>query len=49
LDLNGGVHLVLRVKTDDAVRLDTLAAAERLPTELADAVVPLSDQDATAS
>ena len=30
LDLNGGVHLVLRVKTDDALQLETQATVERL-------------------
>ena len=30
LDLNGGVHLVLRVDTDDALRAETGATAERL-------------------
>ena len=30
LDLKGGVHLVLRVQTDDALRLETDQAAERL-------------------
>src|ERR1044072_782108 len=29
LDLKGGVHLVLRVQTDDAIRAETAAAAER--------------------
>jgi preprotein translocase subunit SecD len=30
LDLKGGVHLVLRVQTDDAVRLETQTSADRL-------------------
>jgi preprotein translocase subunit SecD len=30
LDLKGGVHLVLRVQTDDAIRVETDAAAERV-------------------
>ena len=30
LDLKGGVHLVLRVNTDDALRLDTETTADRL-------------------
>jgi protein-export membrane protein SecD/preprotein translocase SecF subunit len=34
LDLNGGVQLVLRVKTDDALLLQTQAATERLRTTL---------------
>jgi preprotein translocase subunit SecD len=34
LDLKGGVHLVLRVRTDDAVKLQTDLTAERLRDEL---------------
>jgi preprotein translocase subunit SecD len=34
LDLKGGVHLVLRVQTDDAVRLETQTAADRLREQL---------------
>src|SRR5512146_2466922 len=34
LDLKGGVHLVLRVQTDDALRLQTEQEAERLREEL---------------
>ncbi len=34
LDLQGGVHLVLQVQTDDALRLQTQTAAERLREEL---------------
>lgn len=30
LDLKGGVHLVMRVQTDDALRVETEAAADRL-------------------
>ena len=30
LDLKGGVHLVMRVQTDDALRLETETAMERL-------------------
>ena len=37
LDLKGGVHLVLRVHTDDALRLETETALERMRTELAKA------------
>ncbi len=37
LDLKGGVHLVLRVQTDDALRLGSEAAMERMRTELAKA------------
>src|SRR5947207_13627107 len=34
LDLKGGVHLVLRVQTDDALRVQTDGDAERLREEL---------------
>jgi preprotein translocase subunit SecD len=34
LDLKGGVHLVLRVQTDDALRLETEAESERFREEL---------------
>ena len=34
LDLKGGVHLVLRVQTDDALRLETEQEMERLRAEL---------------
>src|SRR5712692_6288164 len=34
LDLKGGVHLVLRVATDDALRLETEQEMERLRGEL---------------
>jgi protein-export membrane protein SecD/preprotein translocase SecF subunit len=42
LDLNGGVQLVLRAKTDEALLLQTQAAAERLRTTLTDARVAFS-------
>src|SRR5919106_998845 len=34
LDLKGGVHLVLRVQTDDALRLETETEMERLRAEV---------------
>ncbi len=34
LDLKGGVHLVLRVNTDDALKVETIATAERTRDEL---------------
>src|SRR5215475_1253433 len=34
LDLKGGVHLVLRVQTDDALRIETQTEMERLREEL---------------
>jgi preprotein translocase subunit SecD len=37
LDLKGGVHLVLRVHTDDALRVETETAMERMRAELAKA------------
>ena len=40
LDLKGGVHLVLRVETDDALRLVTEQEMERLRDELQDAQHP---------
>jgi preprotein translocase subunit SecD len=37
LDLKGGVHLVLRVQTDDALRVESETAMERMRSELAKA------------
>src|SRR3989338_492148 len=34
LDLKGGVHLVMRVQTDDALRLETQTTADRLAEQL---------------
>ena len=34
LDLAGGVHMVLRVQTDDALRVETETAAEQLGEQL---------------
>ena len=42
LDLNGGPQLVLRVKTEEALLLQTQAAAEQLRTTLTDARVSFS-------
>ena len=39
LDLKGGVHLVLKVRTDDALKLETEMATERLREALAQANV----------
>jgi preprotein translocase subunit SecD len=50
LDLKGGVHLVLRVQTDDALRLETEQEMERLREELTKrgvAGVTVSAPDAT--
>src|SRR5215208_6888847 len=39
LDLKGGVHLVLRVNTEDALKLETQTTAEQLSAALKDANV----------
>jgi preprotein translocase subunit SecD len=41
LDLKGGVHLVLRVQTDDALHLETQTTADRLAEHLKTANVPV--------
>ena len=43
LDLQGGVHLVLRVQTDDALRLETETAVERLREELNTQAITFGD------
>jgi preprotein translocase subunit SecD len=43
LDLKGGVHLVLRVQTDDALRLETDTETERLREELTKRNVPFTN------
>jgi preprotein translocase subunit SecD len=40
LDLKGGVHLVLRVQTDDALRIETETTADRLREQLRTSKVP---------
>jgi preprotein translocase subunit SecD len=40
LDLKGGVHLVMQVKTDDAVRIETDTTADRLREQLGTANIP---------
>jgi preprotein translocase subunit SecD len=42
LDLKGGVHLVLRVQTDDALRLETDTESERLREELTKRNIPFT-------
>jgi preprotein translocase subunit SecD len=42
LDLKGGVHLVLRVQTDDALRLETETEMERLREELRTRNIPVT-------
>src|SRR6266446_9692215 len=46
LDLKGGVHLVLRVQTDDALRIVTEQAMERLREELKTRNIPVTNMDA---
>ena len=49
LDLKGGVHLVLRVQTDDALRLVTEQEMERLREELKTRNIPVANMDAPDS
>lgn len=42
LDLKGGVHLVMLVKTDDALRLETETTTERLREQLQTAAIPVT-------
>src|SRR5437867_13160661 len=46
LDLKGGVHLVLRVQTDDALRIVTEQEMERLREELKTRNIPVTSMDA---
>ena len=48
LDLKGGVHLVLRVKTDDALKVETDTTVERLRDTLTRAGVTFSKIEATS-
>ncbi len=48
LDLKGGVHLVMQVKTDDALRLETETAVERLREQLQTAKIPVTNITATS-
>ncbi len=41
LDLKGGVHLVLRVQTDDALKLETQTTADRLAEQLKTGNIPV--------
>ena len=47
LDLKGGVHLVLRVETDEALRLKTQATVERLRNRLVEARIAFRTLDVT--
>lgn len=49
LDLRGGVHLVLRVQTDDALRRETETAVERLREALGSANVTFTTVEMTSS
>src|SRR5690242_10343232 len=42
LDLKGGLQLILKVQTDDALRAEVETAAEQLKTALKDAKVPVT-------
>jgi preprotein translocase subunit SecD len=42
LDLKGGVHLVLRVQTDDALKLETQTTADRLAEQMKTAKIPVT-------
>ena len=42
LDLKGGVHLVLRVVTDDALRLEAQTSADRIVEQLKTAKIPVT-------
>ncbi len=46
LDLKGGMHLVLKVQTDDALRLETETASEQLRQALADAKITVTTKPA---
>jgi preprotein translocase subunit SecD len=43
LDLKGGVHLVLRVQTDDALKVETQSEMERLREELTTRHIPVTN------
>jgi preprotein translocase subunit SecD len=49
LDLKGGVHLVLKVQTDDALRLETDTEMERLREELQTRTIPVTSVAAVSS
>jgi preprotein translocase subunit SecD len=48
LDLKGGVHLVLRVQTDDALRIESESEAERLREALRARNIPVTNIAATS-
>ena len=49
LDLNGGAHLVLRVRTDDALRRETQNTAERLRDALTERRIAFTTLEASGS
>ena len=49
LDLKGGVHLVLRVVTDDALRLEVQTSADRVVEQLKTANIPVTANVVNAS
>jgi preprotein translocase subunit SecD len=49
LDLKGGVHLVLRVQTDDALRLETQTTSDRLREQLRTAKVTVGGSNVTSA
>src|ERR1043165_163591 len=48
LDLKGGVHLVLRVQTDDALRVESQTEMERLREELTTRHIPYTNMTVPA-
>jgi preprotein translocase subunit SecD len=48
LDLRGGIHLVMRVETDDAVKSEVDRVAERLEAEFGEAGIPFENIDRPA-
>jgi preprotein translocase subunit SecD len=48
LDLKGGVHLVMRVQTDDALRLETETTTERLREQLKTLNIPVTSLTMTS-
>ncbi|MDP7477666.1 MAG: hypothetical protein QGI10_00190, partial [Vicinamibacterales bacterium] len=48
LDLSGGVHMVLRVQTDDALRVETETSAEQLSEQASLSGIALTSSAATS-
>ena len=49
LDLKGGVHLVLRVQTDDALRLETETTSQRLGEKLKTGTITVTSNTVTSA